>query len=162
MTQDITHPAGGTRWRALDSFCRAVDRSPRLVTFLAAALSLTLSAALTFRRATTPWAALPDNDYWGNIRGLITENGVTLNLWNLLHHNNEHVVFIPKLIYAANYVLTSGNNVGLIIYSILAGAACAIILLLLAKDLLHDTPARWAFCAVLFPLAIFSGKLSHS
>ena len=162
MTQDITHPAGGTRWRALDSFCRAVDRSPRLVTFLAAALSLGLSAGLAFRRATTPWAALPDNDYWGNIRGLITENGVTLNLWNLLHHNNEHVVFIPKLIYAANYVLTSGNNVGLIIYSILAGAACAIILLLLAKDLLHDTPARWAFCAVLFPLAMFSGKLSHS
>ena len=162
-TPDIAHSAApGKRWRAIDSLCRAVDRSPRLVTFLAAALSLTLTAGLTFRRATTPWSVLPDNDYWGNIRGLIPEKGVTLDLWSLLHHNNEHVVIIPKLIYMANYLLTSGSNIGLTVYSILAGSVCAAILLLLARDLLHDTPTRWAFCAVLFPLAMFSGKLSHS
>ncbi len=163
VTPDMTRSAAQA-WRGhvVDSLRRAVDRRPRLVTFITAILSLTLVAGYTFRRATTPWSELPDNDYWSNIRGLITENGVTINLWTLLRHNNEHIVLIPKLIYAANYALTSGNNVGLVVYSILAGAACAIILLLLAKDLLHDTPARWAFCAVLFPLAMFSGKLSHS
>jgi hypothetical protein len=151
------------RWRAaLDSGRRAVHQRPRLIAFLTAGLATALGASLTFQRATTPWSVLPDNDYWGNIRGLITENGLALNLESLFRHNNEHIVVIPKLIYAANYLLTGGSNIGLIAYSLFVGAACAVLLLLLARDLLRDTPARWVFCAVLFPLAMFSGKLSHS
>src|SRR5581483_9252897 len=144
------------------NFCHVVERRPRLVAFIAAATALAIGAGLTFRRATTPWAVLPDYDYWANITGLITENGVVLDLPSLFRHNNEHLVVIPKLIYLANYLLTSGSNIGLIIYSICAGAVCATLLLLLARDLLRDTPARWAICGVLFPLAMFSAKLSHS
>ena len=163
MTEDTQLNTPAPQWRAVvDSWWQVIEQRPGLVSFFAAALSLALGAGLTFRRATTPWSVLPDNDYWGNIRGLITETGINLDLWNLLRHNNEHVVLIPKLVYAANYLLTSGNNVGLIVYSILAGAACAAVLLLLARDLLRDTPTRWVFCAVLFPLALFSAKLSHS
>jgi len=93
---------------------------------------------------------MPDADYWGNISGLITETGVKLDLATLFRHNNEHIVPIPKLIYIANYLLTSGSNTGLIVYSLLVGAACTLLLLLLAKDILAGTPPRLLLCAVLF------------
>lgn len=147
---------------ALDTARGVVDRRPRLIAFLTAAVAIAYGAGLTFRRATTPWATLPDRDYWGNIRGVITESGVSLDPDQLLRYNNEHIVAIPKLVYAANYLLTSGSNIGLIVYALVVGAACAILLVLLARDLLRDTPARWILCALLFPLAIFSAKLSHS
>ena len=141
---------------------RIVLQRPQLTTFIAASVTLAVGASLTFRRATSPWSVLPDYDYWGNITGLITENGVVLDPVVLFRHNNEHIVVIPKLIYLANYLVTSGSNIGLIAYSIFAGAVCAVLLLLFAGELLRDTPARWALCGVLFPLTMFSAKLSHS
>ena len=141
---------------------RIVLQRPQLTTFIAAAVTLAVGASLTFRRATSPWSVLPDYDYWGSITGLITEKGVVLDPAALFRHNNEHIVVIPKLIYLANYLFTSGSNIGLIAYSIFAGAVCAVLLLLFAGELLRDTPARWALCGVLFPLAMFSAKLSHS
>ena len=148
------------RWLGL--LFRIVERRPLLITLITAALSLAVGASLTFLRATTPWSVLPDYDYWVNITGLITENGVFLDPVALFRHNNEHIVVIPKLIYLANYFITSGSNIGLIVYSIFAGAVCAILLLLLARDLLRDVPARWVLCGMLFPLVMFSAKLSHS
>jgi hypothetical protein len=121
-----------------------------------------IAAGLTFRRAITPWSSLPDSDYWGNISGLITESGVRLDLANLFRHNNEHIVVIPKLIYAANYLATSGSNTGLIIYSLAGGIACTGLLLVLARETLLDTPWRLLVCALLFPLVMFSAKLTHS
>ena len=147
---------------AWGTWYRIVLQRPRLITFMAAAVALAVGAGVTFRRATSPWSVLPDYDYWRNITGLITEQGVVLDPTSLFRHNNEHVVVIPKLIYLANYLIASGSNIGLIVYSICAGAACAILLLVLARDLLRDAPARWALCGVLFPLAMFSAKLSHS
>jgi hypothetical protein len=87
---------------------------------------------------------------------------VRLDLANLFRHNNEHVVVIPKLIYAANYLTTSGSNTGLIIYSLAVGIACTGLLLVLARETLLDTPWRLMLCALLFPLAMFSAKLTHS
>jgi hypothetical protein len=127
-----------------------------------AALITAIAAGLTFRRAVTPWSSLPDSDYWGNISGLITESGVRLTLANLLRHNNEHIVVIPKLIYAANYLATSGSNTGLIVYSLAVGIAITALLLVLARELVLDTPWRLMLCALLFPLVMFSAKLTHS
>ena len=73
-------------------------------------LAIALSAFATFRRATTPWSVLPDYDYWPNIAGLLSVQGLHINLAALFNHNNEHIVVIPKLIYSANYLLTSGSN----------------------------------------------------
>ena len=139
--------------------------SPRTRTsvFLAvAALVTAIAAALTFRRAITPWSSLPDSDYWGNISGIVTDTGVRLGLDTLLRHNNEHIVVIPKLVYAANYLVTSGSNTGLIVYSLAVGIAITALLLFLARELLVDTPWRLLLCALLFPLAMFSAKLTHS
>ena len=127
-----------------------------------AVLAIAAGAWLTFRRATMPWSTLPDYDYWENIRGIVTEHGLDLGLAALFRHNNEHIVVIPKLIYAANYLLTSGSNTGLILYSIAVGAACSALLIFLARDLLRDQPWRLAACAVLVPLGMFSAKLTHS
>ena len=126
------------------------------------AVAVTLLAATTFMRATTPWSVLPDADYWANIFGLITQGGVELNLGALFRHNNEHLVVIPKLIYIANYLATSGSNIGLISYSIFAGGLCAALLLIFAHDLFRDAPWRLVLCAVLFPIVMFSAKLTHS
>ena len=135
----------------------------RTPVFLAIAVLVTaIAAGMTFRRAVTPWSSLPDSDYWGNISGLITESGVRLSLANLFRHNNEHIVVIPKLIYAANYLATSGSNTGLIVYSLVVGIVCTGLLLALARELLLDTPWRLALCALLFPLVMFSAKLTHS
>ena len=112
-----------------------------------AAVVTAIAAGLTFRRAITPWSSLPDSDYWGNISGLITESGVRLDLVNLFRHNNEHIVVIPKLIYAANYLATSGSNTGLIVYSLAAGIACTGLLPVLARETLRDTPWRPMLCA---------------
>jgi hypothetical protein len=142
-------------------FAASRSRSEAAILALAAIVAAIL-AWLTFRRATTPWSSMPDADYWGNVSGLITESGVKLDLKALFHHNNEHIVPIPKLIYVANYLLTSGSNTGLIIYSLFAGSACTFLLLLLARPLFSDTPWRLLLCAVLFPLVMFSAKLTHS
>ena len=139
----------------------ASRRAPAAVLALAG-LVIVLCASVIFNRVTSPWSSLPDNDYWYNISGLITEDGVRLSLDNLFRHNNEHIVVIPKLVYAANYWLTSGSNIGLLVYSLVLGAACAILLLYLALPLFQDTMIRLLLCAVLFPLAMFSAKLSHS
>ena len=121
-----------------------------------------VAATFTFRRAITPWSSLPNSDYWGNISGIVTETGVRLGLDALLRHNNEHIVVIPKLVYAANYLVTSGSNTGLIVYSLAVGIAITAVLLFLARDLLIDTPWRLLLCALLFPLVMFSAKLTHS
>lgn len=134
-----------------------------LPVFLAvAALVTAIAATLTFRRAITPWSSLPDSDYWGNISGIVTKTGVHLGLDTLLRHNNEHIVVIPKLVYAANYFVTSGSNTGLIVYALAVGIACTALLLFLARETLVDTPWRLLLCAVLFPLVMFSAKLTHS
>ena len=137
-----------------------VHPSPAFLIVLAL-LVIALAATLTFRRVTTPWSSLPDYDYWSMIEGLVTGNGLHLTLSNLFRHNNEHLAVIPKLIYAANYLATSGSNTELIIVSIVIGAACSALLLYLARHLLRDTPWRLAACAVLFPLAMFSAKLGE-
>ena len=80
----------------------------------------------------------------------------------VFHHNNEHIVPVPKLIYVANYLLTSGSNTGLVVYSLFARAACTFLLLFLAKNVLADMPWRLLLCALLFPLVMFSAKLTHS
>ena len=85
-----------------------------------------------------------------------------LGLDTLLRHNNEHIVVIPKLVYAANYLVTSGSNTGLIVYSLAVGIAITALLLFLARKLLIDTPWRLLLCALLFPLVMFSAKLTHS
>ena len=127
-----------------------------------AALTTAFGAGFTFHRATTPWSTLPDADYWLSIPGIITETGIKLDISALFGHVNEHIIVIPKLVYAANYLATSGNNIGLIIYSILVGALCSTLLLYLAKELFIETPLRFAFCALLFPLVMFSAKLTHN
>src|SRR4029079_13679810 len=132
------------------------------VSITTAIVIIATSVGLTFRRATTPWSSLPDADYWGNVSGLITKTGLRLDLSELFRHNNEHIVPIPKLIYAANYLATSGSNTGLIVYSLAVGSACALLLLLLARNILAETPWRYLLCAVLLPLAMFSAKLTHS
>ena len=137
-------------------------RLPTVAFWVMAVTLIVLLARTTFLRATTPWSVLPDNDYWTNITGLITADGVKIELTSLFLHNNEHIVVIPKLIYAANYLIASGSNIGLIAYSVVMGGLCALTLLILAVRQFREMPIKLALCALLIPLAMFSSKLTHS
>ncbi len=58
--------------------------------------------------------ALPDNDYWTSISDVLSDKGgFSSNISDWIVRNNEHYVLLPKLVYAANIVMTGGNNVGL-------------------------------------------------
>jgi hypothetical protein len=147
---------------ALAAARRLVEERVKALAVLIFLLVTAIAAGMTFLRAITPWSTLADSDYWGNLSGIVTETGVRLSLDTLFRHNNEHIVVIPKLVYAANYLVTSGSNTGLIVYSLAVGIAITALLLFHARDLLIDTPWRLLLCALLFPLVMFSAKLTHS
>ena len=147
---------------ALAAARRLVEERVKALAVLIFLLVTAIAAGMTFLRAITPWSTLADSDYWGNLSGIVTETGVRLSLDTLFRHNNEHIVVIPKLVYAANYLVTSGSNTGLIVYSLAVGIAITALLLFHARDLLIDTPWRLLLCALLFPLMMFSAKLTHS
>lgn len=56
---------------------------------------------------------ISSNDYWGIIEKVFTVNGLSHNLRDWLISQNGHIVFIPRIIYAANIFLTNGSNIGL-------------------------------------------------
>lgn len=61
---------------------------------------------------------LPDNDYWSSVYEFHTQDGgFSTNIHDWIKRNNEHLIFIPKLVYALNIVLTDGNNIGLSLFS---------------------------------------------
>ena len=62
--------------------------------------------------------ALPDNDYWGEMAQIVTEQGkFSSNFHDWFKRSNEHYTLLPKLVYAANLVISGGNNVGLSLFS---------------------------------------------
>ena len=114
---------------ALAAARRLVEERVKALAVLIFLLVTAIAAGMTFLRAITPWSTLADSDYWGNLSGIVTETGVRLSLDTLFRHNNEHIVVIPKLVYAANYLITSKSNTGLIVYSLAVGIAITALLL---------------------------------
>ncbi len=63
---------------------------------------------------------IPNNDYWGSLSQLIRNKGAL----KLFGTQNEHIVFVPNIMYYLNFILTKGDNRGLfIINTFLIGGA---------------------------------------
>ncbi len=111
-----------------------------------------LPASLIFYYALNA-GALADNDYWGFITDiLLIDGGFSSNLNDWVTRSNEHFVILPKLVYAANLILTGGNNVGLSLFAWLM-AMLQVIVLYRFIPLNKKQPTL--FIALLFFVAVF-------
>ncbi len=104
---------------------------------------------------------LPDNDYWGSVGDIVTDDGFSTHLGDWLNFNNEHIVTIPKIIFAINLVLTGGSNVGLSLTAWLAGLLQVILLSLLLQ---HDRMKRRHIIILSFIIAafVFNPRNAHN
>lgn len=96
------------------------------------------------------------NDYFWMLGTIYNERG-DFRWKGLLIHGNEHLVAIPKLMYAVNYELFGGSNISLGIAVWLISAAAAAVLAAAIWRTWRPSAAAsavlmWALCACLFPL----------
>ena len=93
----------------------ALDRTPSttkkpvIFAFILAAL---IPSVFAFYLAINA-GEIASNDYWSIIEKVFSVDGFSTNLDDWLITQNGHIVFIPRIIYAANIILTSGSNIGL-------------------------------------------------
>lgn len=84
------------------------QRNIKYNTFLLAPI---LTAVVIYIYLVVPHTGiLPDNDYWPDIHDLILNGSIHITPYTLYVHNNEHVIALPKLIYAINIILFGGSN----------------------------------------------------
>lgn len=107
---------------------------------------------------------LADNDYWGEIGQVIVEPEGTLsrNLADWLQRSNEHYTLLPKLVYAANFVLTGGNNVGLSLFSWLMALLQIPLLYRLIPVKNKQHPFLFAALLLVIATLIFSPRQAHN
>ena len=56
---------------------------------------------------------IPSNDYWHVLYSVYSIDGFSTHIADWLSRHNEHVMFIPRVIYALNVIVTHGSNIGL-------------------------------------------------
>jgi hypothetical protein len=92
-------------------------------------------------------------DYWNIISHFYSINGFSPHPTDWLVRANEHVVFIPAIIYAINMMATKGSNIGLSCITFLFACIQAIFLVaLLPKKLLRS---RFLFVSLIFCISVF-------
>lgn len=107
---------------------------------------------------------LPDNDYWGEMERIINEQDgeFSSNFQDWIKRSNEHYTLLPKLVYAANLLVTGGNNIGLSLFSWFMALLQVLLLyrLIPVKNKQHTI----LFTVLLFAVAvfIFSPRQAHN
>lgn len=97
-------------------------------------------------------------DYFGMLESLFSDSG-TFNPLGLFQHANEHLVFLPKIIYVINIYFFSGSNVSLGVFVWFISILTAAVLFINLKPFFHSFDPRkkiifaWSFAIFLFPLA---------
>ena len=133
----------------------AVDNTPsqtRKFSNFDLGLAVLVPSAFSFYLAVNA-GALPGNDYWGIIEKVFSVDGFSQHLENWLVSQNGHIVFIPRIIYAANIILTSGSNIGLTLTTWLFALLQTILLILLLPDSIQNRAVKFA---MIFGISAFS------
>ncbi len=99
---------------------------------------------------------LPDNDYWGEIAQIINKQSgrLSLNFLDWVQRGNEHYTLFPKVVYAANLIITGGNNVGLSLFTWCMALLQVLLLYLLLPIRNQQRPVL--FTLLLFAVAAFT------
>ncbi len=108
----------------------------------------------------TQAGSLPDNDYWSYLDTILREDGFSPWPGDWLAHGTEHIVLLPKIIYALNAKLTGGDN--RFLGFIALGFACleAAILLIFTKKYFSAPEKHLAILAIV--IFIFTPNAAHN
>ena len=107
--------------------------------------------------------ALPDNDYWTSISDVLSiEGGFSSNVSDWVVRNNEHYVFLPKLVYAANIFLTGGSNVGLSFFAWFMALLQVFLLYRLIPVKKDQSPFLFTLLLFVVAVFIFSPRQAHN
>jgi hypothetical protein len=128
---------------------------------------LALAPAILYVALLPRFGRLPYNDYWGILGGLVSDGRLSRDpkVW-LLVRNNEHLVDVPALVYAANVALTHGDNRALSAFALGVLAVQVVVLWRLLPELDPEPRAvrpvwRGALGLVLGVL-VFTPAAAHS
>lgn len=106
---------------------------------------------------------LPDNDYWNSITDILTpQGGFSGNISDWVKRNNEHYVLLPKLVYAANIVITGGSNVGLSLFTWFMAVLQLLILYQLIPVKSRQYPVLFVALLLAVSIFIFSPRHAHN
>ena len=105
---------------------------------------------------------LPDNDYWGILNPILTDNGFSHKLASWLSRANEHVITIPKVLFAVNILLTGGNNTGLALIAWSAALIQVLLLILVIPTDIRKDPVRGTVLLLIISIFIFTPKAAHN
>ena len=107
-------------------------------------------------------AASPDNDYWETIIAIFPEGKFSLDLNRWLRRNNEHITFIPRLIYVANIALANGDNLYLQLTSFAFSLLSAFLLVVLLPNTIRRSRLWFVVTVPFIALLIFTPHAAHS
>jgi len=124
---------------------------------------LALTPAVLYAALLPRFGRLPYNDYWGVLHGLTSASGFSHDprAW-LLVRNNEHLVDVPALIYAANVLLTHGDNRALSAFALLLLAAQLAVLWWLLPEVRGWRPVWRGTLALVLGVLVFTPAAAHS
>ncbi len=105
---------------------------------------------------------LPDNDYWSSIADILSEDGFSTNIGDWFTRNNEHYVILPKLVYAANIVITGGNNVILGVFAWFMALLQVLLLYHLIPVNKKQQPLLFTVLLFVIAVFIFSPRQAHN
>lgn len=92
---------------------------------------------------------LPTFDYWWIIKKFYSIDGFSLDPSHWFFNNNEHLVFIPSLVYAINIILTKGSNIGLSLFAVAFALGYLIILIKMLPPQIKENKLSH-FCVILW------------
>ncbi len=106
---------------------------------------------------------LPDNDYWGFIAHILSEQGgfsTQINDW--IQRENEHYVLLPKIVYALNIAITDGNNIGLSLFAWFMALLQVLLLYFVIPVKSRQHPVLFTVLLFVIALFIFSPRQAHN
>lgn len=107
--------------------------------------------------------AIPNNDYWGGFfLPVFNSRNIFDFIKALFYRNNEHLTFLPNVIFSLNFVISRGNNVFLYIINILINSLSLIFLTKsLSKEEIIPRKYLWVFY-LLVSTMLFSPNMAHN
>jgi hypothetical protein len=108
MVKDKYH----SRLRLCSNYSYNSSLTQKKIVYFAFVLAALLPSVFAFY-LTISAGEIAINDYWGIMEKVFSLDGFSTDLSDWLINQNGHIVFIPRIIYAVNFILTSGSNIGL-------------------------------------------------
>lgn len=105
---------------------------------------------------------IPHFDYWWIVTRFYDVNGFSSNPADWFFRNNEHLVFIPVLVYSLNILLTKGSNYGLSLFAFGFALIQSLLLIRLLPPQLKQNRFLWGLALLAISLFNFTPAAAHN